>query len=293
MPFYAIAKGRNGFQGVVMTWQECKPLVIGVQGSRYKKFPTQKEADKFAFGSLKGVKRVRDRGINVTSRSVGRNKKQRTCDYKGVQPPVKSMGSSRGLTSRASSSNMGTTSKLSAGTTGKLGTGETGKLSTAAIAKGPLIKPSLVIYTDGACENNGQSKAAAGVGVYFGADDARNISEALPGSTQTNQRAEMMAVIRALETINEEKSKPRGPVIIKSDSNYTVKGHREWMPKWKRNGWLTYNKTPVKNKDLWQRLDQEFRRAETNGKVTLVWVKGHAGELGNERADRLAVAGIR
>mmetsp|Transcript_16045 Transcript_16045/g.25678 ORF Transcript_16045/g.25678 Transcript_16045/m.25678 type:complete len:108 (-) Transcript_16045:117-440(-) len=102
----------------------------------------------------------------------------------------------------------------------------------------------------------------------------------------------MLAVIRALEVLAEEKEPPK-TVVIKSDSNYTVKGHKEWLPRWKTNGWRTASKNAVKNEDLWRRLDEQMTSARERSDVHLQWVKGHAGEPGNEAADRLAVAGIR
>ncbi|AHH99891.1 hypothetical protein KALB_6532 [Kutzneria albida DSM 43870] len=99
----------------------------------------------------------------------------------------------------------------------------------------------------------------------------------------TNNRMELMAPIQALETL----TRP-SVVRIYTDSTYVRNGITQWMAKWKRNGWQTSGRQPVKNADLWQRLEQAGSRHE----VEWLWVKGHAGHPENERADRLAVRGV-
>ena len=99
----------------------------------------------------------------------------------------------------------------------------------------------------------------------------------------TNNRMELMAAITALETL----SKPSALTVV-TDSAYVKNGVTEWMHGWKRRGWKTASKKPVKNVDLWQRLDE----AQARHDVTWQWVKGHAGHPENERADELARAGM-
>ncbi|KAJ3570622.1 hypothetical protein NP233_g4280 [Leucocoprinus birnbaumii] len=99
-----------------------------------------------------------------------------------------------------------------------------------------------VVYSDGACKGNGQAGSVAGVGVYWGRDDPRNIAERCPGD-QTNNRAELIAIVRALETTPMTKSK----LLIKTDSQYSIKCFQEWLPNWQRNGFRTSNGEPVKN----------------------------------------------
>lgn len=143
-----------------------------------------------------------------------------------------------------------------------------------------------LVWTDGACQNNGKPGAIAGVGVYFGDGDARNVSEPLEGA-QTNQRAELKGAIRALEVLAAD-GDLRGPVQIRTDSRYVQKGLHEWLQGWKRRGWRTAGGDPVKNRELWEQLDALNARFAD---VTLVHVPGHSGIHGNEQADRLAVAG--
>ncbi|KAJ3080488.1 hypothetical protein HK102_003013 [Quaeritorhiza haematococci] len=142
----------------------------------------------------------------------------------------------------------------------------------------------LEVWTDGACSKNGNSGARAGIGVYFGPNDSRNISERLPGENQTNNRAELLAVIRALEVIPQHIN-----LKLYSDSSYVLNGIKQWMRNWKRNGWITATKKPVLNQDLWMRLDQLIE--SRSGPIDWVHVRGHSGVAGNEGADQLAVMG--
>eukprot|EP00471_Norrisiella_sphaerica_P009756 CAMPEP_0184500518 /NCGR_PEP_ID=MMETSP0113_2-20130426/45038_1 /TAXON_ID=91329 /ORGANISM="Norrisiella sphaerica, Strain BC52" /LENGTH=399 /DNA_ID=CAMNT_0026888923 /DNA_START=76 /DNA_END=1275 /DNA_ORIENTATION=- len=151
---------------------------------------------------------------------------------------------------------------------------------------------TLFVDADGACPKNGRRGALGGIGVYFGPNDSRNLSEPLPGHPQTNQRAELMSLIRAVEILRRE-GKSTTPVCLRSDSRYAVSGLTEWVPKWKRNGWTTARGTEVKNQDLWRTLDSEIAKLGTLRRVHLVWVKAHAGDRRNEEADRLATEGVR
>lgn len=139
-----------------------------------------------------------------------------------------------------------------------------------------------VIYTDGACKKNGTKEAKAGCGVYFGKDDPQNISCSLPGSIQTNQRAELYACILALRECNNKDA-----ITMHTDSAYVKNGITSWVNKWKKNGWKTSSRKSVKNKDLWIELDELYRPLC----VTWKWVKGHSGDPGNDAADTLATRG--
>jgi ribonuclease HI len=135
------------------------------------------------------------------------------------------------------------------------------------------------IYTDGACRGNpgpGGWAATLQVGEHL-----RELSGA--EAQTTNNRMELTAVIRALEAL-------KRPVKarVHTDSEYVRRGITEWMASWKRRDWRTADKKPVKNRDLWERLDQLAAQHEIEWK----WVPGHAGVPGNERVDRLATAAI-
>ncbi|TDD03864.1 ribonuclease HI [Saccharopolyspora karakumensis] len=136
------------------------------------------------------------------------------------------------------------------------------------------------LYTDGACSGN-PGPGGWGVVLRYG-DHERELYGKDP--TTTNNKMELMAVIEGLAAL----TRPIPVVRVYTDSTYVLKGITEWMRGWKRNGWMTSAKKPVKNADLWQRLDSECSR---HGEVQWEWVKGHAGHPENERADKLACKG--
>ncbi len=134
-------------------------------------------------------------------------------------------------------------------------------------------------YTDGACKGN------PGPGGWGALLRYKGHEKELSGGERetTNNRMELMAVIRALESL-----KRPSEVLITTDSQYVMKGITEWIKNWKRNGWRTAAKKPVKNADLWQELDRFVEQHQ----VKWAWVKGHSGHAENERADELANLGI-
>ena len=142
----------------------------------------------------------------------------------------------------------------------------------------------LIAYTDGACSGN---PGPGGWGVLIQARDGQAVlkERELQGGEilTTNNRMELMAAISALEAL----SRPSELTIV-TDSAYVKNGVTEWIHSWKRKGWRTAGGSPVKNVELWQRLDT----AQARHKVVWKWIKGHAGHDGNERADALARAGM-
>ncbi len=139
--------------------------------------------------------------------------------------------------------------------------------------------PRVEIWTDGACKGN---PGPGGWGAWL--RSGTHERELCGGeSLTTNNRMELMAVIEALNAL-----KRRSHVVVHTDSQYVKNGMTEWMANWIRRGWRTADNKPVKNDDLWRRLQEAVARHEVHWR----WVRGHAGDVGNERADVLANRGV-
>lgn len=137
----------------------------------------------------------------------------------------------------------------------------------------------LIIYTDGACRGNPGPGGWGAILEYNG--HRRELKGGEPATT--NNRMELLAAIEALDSLRESCA-----VILHTDSTYVMQGLTVWMPAWKARGWRTSDRKPVKNQDLWQRLDAAAQRHTIEWR----WVKGHSGNEGNEAADRLANQGV-
>lgn len=138
---------------------------------------------------------------------------------------------------------------------------------------------TVIIYTDGACKGN---PGPGGWGVLLSYKGARK--EFYGGEKETtNNRMELIAAIQGLEALNRACR-----VELNTDSKYVLQGITEWLPNWKKRGWKTAGNKPVKNEDLWRRLDA----ARSRHTIEWKWVKGHSGHPENERADELANLGI-
>jgi ribonuclease HI len=142
-----------------------------------------------------------------------------------------------------------------------------------------LRKPSVEIFTDGACSGN---PGPGGWGAILRAGlSEKEISGGEPATT--NNRMEITAAIRALQALRRPSA-----VNLYTDSRYLLDGATLWLPRWKANGWKTADKKPVKNDDLWRELDTVAARHDIRWR----WVEGHSGHLENDRADALARAAI-
>jgi ribonuclease HI len=142
-----------------------------------------------------------------------------------------------------------------------------------------MSKTVVDIFTDGACKGN------PGVGGWGAVLRNKGVERELFGGERdtTNNRMELMGAISALEALTRHCQ-----VRLHTDSKYVMQGITEWIGNWKKRGWKTADKKPVKNEDLWRRLDAIVARHE----IEWIWVKGHAGHEGNERADVLANRGV-
>ena len=139
---------------------------------------------------------------------------------------------------------------------------------------------AIEIFTDGACKGN-PGPGGWGVLLRLGEHEKRLYGGELE---TTNNRMELLDAIRGLEALKRPAS-----VVLTTDSQYVMKGVREWMPNWKKRGWKTASKQPVKNVDLWQQLDALVSQHEVEWR----WVRGHTGHRENELADELANMGVQ
>ncbi|KAG5985273.1 hypothetical protein E4U55_007375 [Claviceps digitariae] len=249
--FYAVAVGNP--TGIYNDWSEAAAAIKGVKGPKYKRFGSRKEA----------VAYIRQFGDREAVEALGE-----------VMPASDPVLALRSATSGATS-----VQKTAA------------KPATRAADPGVTCPDEnvLQIYTDGSSLANGRTGSRAGVGVYFGDADARNVSERLVGDPQTNQRAELMAMLRALEIA------PLGQTVqIISDSQYSIKCLTEWALGWKSKGWKTATGEDVKNQDIIRAiLDKMDERTRAKSNTYFHWVKGHSSNRGNLAADRLAVRGAK
>ncbi len=153
------------------------------------------------------------------------------------------------------------------------------KPGATAVAGLPITRPKVVVYTDGACKGN-PGPGGWGAWLQSGGHE-KELWGGEPGTT--NNRMELTAVIEALASL-----KRSCDIVVYTDSEYVKNGITTWIHGWKARGWTTAAKAPVKNVELWKRLDA----LAALHKVEWRWVKGHAGDPGNERADALANRGI-
>lgn len=250
--FYAVAKG--AFTGIFTDWDQASKAIKGQKGPKYKKFPTREEAVQFIkeWGDADAIAALGEKVSDAESSDEDdSDEEDDELDVDGDRLEVEE--------------------------------------SSGAGKKKKGGKAVLDVYTDGSSLKNGRVGAAAGVGVFFGIGDTRNISERLHGEPQTNQRAELMAILRALQVIDAHQS-----VQIITDSQYSINCATVWASSWEKNDWKTAQGENVKNQDLVKGIRQRVReRTRAGGKTTFKWVKGHANDAGNQAADQLAVAGAR
>lgn len=253
--YYAVRHGRK--VGIYRTWAECEAQVKGFPGARYKKFGTNHEAEEFI---------NQQDGQSSLSTDFGVKK---NFSFKSKHQ-TNNLGFSKSKTSDWSYSTSRKTRLLP-----KDFDFDSSKDSLSTIP---------IVYTDGCCLGNGKSKAIGGIGVYWGPNHPRNISEHFNVAKPTNQKAELEAAIRAIKSAQEM---GLDSIEIRTDSSYTIKSMTEWIPKWEKNGWKTSSNTDVLNKDQMIRLN--YLCSQVNIKWT--HVPGHRGVHGNEMADKLANEG--
>jgi len=280
MSFYAIAKGKE--LGIFHTWAECKMHTDGFKGAVFKKFPTKQEAEKFIVDNTK-AKEGRPHSINsdpvfcITdewlmsnrTESGGYTKKQ--LNLLGIEwPPT--LGWKNTLIGK--DINMATAKEFEI------------RRAESTVAK---PEPDYYVYTDGACSNNGSTDAVAGIGIYFGESDTRNVSEPIEGK-QTNNTAELGAFHRLYYIIKDDILLGKHICIV-SDSEYAIRCVTTYGQRCHAEGW----RKDIPNMELVKETYNLYK----DSNVTFLHIKAHTGKqdihsIGNDKADELAnkAAGI-
>lgn len=302
--YYAV---RAGFKpGVYTTWAICQQQITGFKGAQFKSFLRYEDASAFAAGRdppstaddnkpprFYGVAVGRKPGVYTDwpaaqAAIIGwKGPKYKKFDTRTEAEAFVRSYSAAARASKHALSDADADADADADDVDEIEERPTKKMKHTG--KGATTRNGVVVvYTDGSSLGNGRKGATAGVGVYFGDSDPRNVSERLQGNPQTNQRAELTAILRALQTIDLSQD-----LEIRTDSKYSIQCVTEWYINWERNGWKTAN-GPVKNQDLVQLVREKLDEREVNGgRTQFIWVKGHDTDQGNIAADRLAVEGAR
>ncbi|KKF96548.1 Ribonuclease H [Ceratocystis platani] len=290
--FYAVRKGR--VPGVYSTWTDCQGQIVGYKGAVFKSFPSLSDAQAFVEGhnpqsyppknetpKFYAVARGLQTGIftdwDETSAAIKGSVKPR---YKKFPTRAEAVDFIR---------EFGSPEALKAIENEPLVDAVDPKVTirNRSAEVDEAYKDFVHVYTDGSSRGNGRVGAAAGVGVFFGYNDPKNVSERLAGEPQTNQRAELTAILFALQRVPHNQK-----ILIITDSQYSIKCATVWAAGWKRKNWMTAGGEEVKNQDLVKSIIHEISlREQAGGLTSFKWVKGHSDSPGNQAADRLAVNG--
>ncbi|KAN0064531.1 hypothetical protein ACQY0O_002159 [Thecaphora frezii] len=267
--FYAVQRGRA--RGVYTTWAECEANVRGFPGAVFKRFDLQSEAEVFA---RKGS------GLARSSSAVASSS--------GHSPQLTASSSTkRSLSPSAASDSSRSSSKRDKAKPSPLASASASASASNPTFPQPSATKIINVYVDGSGLGNGNNSARAGWGVYWEDESLHNLNEArrLPGPIQTNNRGELMAMIRAVQLCPD----PEAQLVIHTDSQYSMDCVDKWISGWRRRKWLNSTGQPVLNRDLIRRLDREMAACKLRPKLNKV--AAHAGIEGNEMADRLAKHG--
>ncbi|KAF3919884.1 hypothetical protein ABW21_db0204756 [Orbilia brochopaga] len=292
--FYGVRSG--GTPGVYTSWEACQKHVVGVKNPKFRQFPTREEAEAFVrgVGEHSGLADSTS-AANAASTSAAADSREDE-DSRNTRRKTSTTGSRRGST--AIDSLLDDEFKAEAGDAGKeqsevldeniLDELEVEKRTSPKLMRSVLVPKKtavLKIYTDGSSLMNGSASARAGVGIWFGPGDKRNLSEPLNDPKATNNRAELSAILRAIEIAPKHRE-----ILIFTDSKYAIQCVTEWFQKWRSNGWQTAAGRPVENQDLIEEILTRIEERITQGgaKTKFEWVNGHKGVVGNEMADKLA-----
>ncbi|EMD59916.1 hypothetical protein GGP41_008959 [Bipolaris sorokiniana] len=297
--FYGVAVGRA--PGVYTDWPTVESHTKGFKGAKHQGFATREEAQAFVDRARKGSSApISLQGHLSTASSVAVGKMEPSAEHAPKRqkrehaPPATTLTNGdhktepgMGPLPPGAVDGFDPTIKLDEAA-GNIRAKTADELSATKQHPTGNFKGPLVVHTDGGSRGNGKVGARAGVGVYFGPRDPRNVGEPLRGERQTNQRAELVAIARALDHVPIDRD-----VEIRTDSYYSIRCLREWFQNWETKGWRNAAGKSVENKELIQPILARIReRLTCKGKTTFVWVKGHSTDIGNIAADALANEGM-
>lgn len=295
--FYAVRAGKQ--PGVYLTWKECQDNTTGFKGASYKSFLSRKEAQDFVDGKPTGS----NPGGKFYGVAVGKKPgvyedwaiaSMQIKDVKGpkykkfdTREEAEEFVRSGGKIPAATSAKEKKEKKANGKEIAQEDEEEEEKVVKKAKVGSSGSKRKTTVYTDGSSLGNGQVGSVAGVGVWFGDMDSRNVSEPLEGMPQTNNRAELTGILKALEIAPKDRD-----LEIITDSNYSINCVTAWYKNWMKKGWKTSTNKDVENQDLIKEIRKKIEERDAEEVVTtFTWIKGHDNDPGNEAADRLAVAG--
>ncbi|SJX62334.1 related to Ribonuclease H [Sporisorium reilianum f. sp. reilianum] len=282
--YYAVQKGRQ--QGIFRTWAECEAATKGFAGAVFKKFDTQDAAQAFVKGNGYGGSSSSSSASGSTSAAsdncrpsyhpyatTSSSKASAKRGDKYASAPASVLGKRASHAEHASAKRLHVNSPFPPAP------------SSSTSASGSQRKS--VVYCDGSSIGNGKSNARAGWGVFFEDPDLHHLNESrrLPGAAQTNNRAELMAIIRAIQLCPDDGRQ----LLILSDSRYSMDAVTKWLPGWRARGFKTATGADVQNQDLIMMLDDAMEKRVP--RPTLEYVKAHSGIDGNEIVDRMAKYG--
>jgi len=247
--FYAVRKGRQ--TGIFQSWEMAKKHVEGFGGAQYKKFATAHDAAMY---------------LNVPTPATNQA-------IPVVGTPTRGASGIATARSGMSRPRLATTAS------------QDDQEEDEDEREEPRAQNRVVVNTDGACRYNGRPNAISGIGVFWGKGDGRNVRQLGP-TPHTNNRAELMAILMALQIYDRDLSlQEAGPLVVRTDSEYGINSLQTWLAQRIENNWKTKSGAAVQNLDLLFPIVDLLRQ---HPETRLEFVKGHSGDYGNETADALA-----
>jgi ribonuclease HI len=297
--YYGVAVGRK--PGVYTDWPSTQAQVSGFSGGKQKGFKTREEAQAFVDGGNTGLSATislrgdisasrspsatgkTDRSKETSESASKRQKRENASPALGTDNQNIKVEPGVGPLPPDAVDGFDPNIKLDEHT-GNIRVKTEEELRKRKRQPTGDYKSPVVVYTDGGSRGNGNVGAYAGCGVYFGPRDPRNVQQPLKGEVQTNNRAELVAIARAIDHVPIDRD-----MEIISDSRYSRDCLTEWVPGWERNGWRNSHGKEVANKDIIQPILARIREREKCGaKTKITWVKAHAIDQGNIAADAFA-----